>query len=148
MRPMTPATVRRAGWKKRETPSIGNLKARIAELEAEREHAVYAYVSTRIAELEAEQHSWREAIDRVWLAFPKNLPGKEPGTVDASVHVAWMTARIAELEAALAPFAEWSRKLDAEFGDHEDDIIAGGVSGGLSITFGDLRRAARARPTS
>ncbi len=55
--------------------------------------------------------------------------------------------RIAELEAALAPFAEWSRKLDAEFGDHEDDIIAGGVSGGLSITFGDLRRAARARPT-
>jgi hypothetical protein len=33
---------------------VNEREKRIAELEAEREHAVYAYVSTRIAELEAE----------------------------------------------------------------------------------------------
>ncbi len=54
-----------------------------------------------VAELEAERHSWREANDRVWLALPRNLPGDEPGTIGASVHVAWMTTRIAELEAEL-----------------------------------------------
>lgn len=50
---------------------------------------------------------------------------------------------IASLEAALAPFAEWAAKLEQEFGDHADDVIVGGIWG-ATVTFGQLRRAARA----
>jgi hypothetical protein len=48
--------------------------------------------------------------------------------------------RTERLEKALEPFAAWMDKLDVEFGDHEDDVIAGGVSTAV-VTFGDLRRA-------
>jgi hypothetical protein len=49
--------------------------------------------------------------------------------------------RIASLEAALAPFAEWAEKLDREFGDHPGDTVAAGIRGAF-VTFADLRRAA------
>lgn len=52
-------------------------------------------------------------------------------------------ARIAGLESALNPFAEWVDKLDTEFADHEDDVICGGLLW-APVTFGNLRQARKA----
>ena len=49
-------------------------------------------------------------------------------------------ARGERLEKALKPFAAWMDALEPEFGDHEDDVIAGGV-GDAVVRFGDLREA-------
>jgi hypothetical protein len=49
-------------------------------------------------------------------------------------------ARAERLEKALRPFGDWAEALEAEFGDHEDDVIAGGLNPDV-VTFGDLRRA-------
>ncbi len=64
--------------------------ARIAELEAEREHAVYAYVSTRIAELEAQVLELGKGESREWVK---------------STQLDELQARIAELEALSTPDA-------------------------------------------
>lgn len=50
------------------------------------------------------------------------------------------SADVRKLRAALKPFAQWIDKLDVEFSDHSDDVIAGGVDG-ATVTFGDLRSA-------
>ena len=49
-------------------------------------------------------------------------------------------ARGERLEKALKPIAAWMDALEPEFGDHEDDVIAGGV-GDAVVRFGDLREA-------
>lgn len=82
-------------------------------------------------------HAWL-ATDTIRDVFEKSYASA------LRSYAAEIEAERDRLKEALKPFAEWSRKLDAEFGDHDDTVIAGGIGGGLSITFGDLRAARRA----
>jgi hypothetical protein len=78
-----------------------------------------------------------EAAAAFWLNRRKFYGGRaaaERRRADAAL------ARAERLEEALKPFGGWAEALEAEFGEHEDDVIAGGLNPDV-VTFGDLRRA-------
>lgn len=126
-----------------ETALMDQAASALTALQAERDAAQFAARNGRSLS-EDSIHAIRELLNKAGV--PK-APWVDDHVGNAIVQrneaVAAREAAEASLAQALSalkPFAEWCEMLDAEFSDHDDSIIVGGLNG-VGVTFGDLRTA-------
>ena len=100
---------------------------------------------------QAELDRLRAMLDAVHKEQKADLPTRSALYVHALKDVATLRARIAELEAALEPFAIYGQQLPERY-QYEFETVLLEATPGPNITVGDVRRAAEllkraAKPT-
>jgi len=142
---------------------MSDIVERLRELEgqtdafAKNQHHSFVTTQQMARESAAACHEAATTIERLtkerdhylsnWKEARRYLTIETGHAEDAEARADSLAAELAKVREALKPFARWLDGLEPEFGDHDEDVICGGI-GEHTVTFGDLRRARAALPAT